>query len=350
MSRFDPNQSDAPMTTEEAAAEWFSFRRSGSMSSHDVRAFEVWLTQEPENRAAYDNLEHYWLVAEAARNDPQVLALRDEAARAHPPARRLLLAWGSGLAALAVAVVGLVWLNPASLTVPAPAPSSSPAQVATAEPLRQIFRTGVGQSTSVLLPDGSSVTLDTDTVLRTDLSGAERRLVLEKGRAFFRVAKDKTRPFIVLAAGRTITATGTSFDVRADPKHFQVILVEGRVRVEEPAVVGAGGPAKVTELTPGSQFVADATRFTVAPADVPKTTSWLEGRLTFDNEPLSEVVAELNRYSDKKIILEDPSLGRTPILGVFKAGDVDGFVRALREYRLARVSSETPDTITLTAL
>jgi transmembrane sensor len=339
---------ETPMTAERVAAEWFGLKRSGAMSADDVRAFEVWLAREPENRAAYDNLEHYWLVAQAVRNDPQVLAMRDAAARAHPSSRRPALIWGGIAAALAVAVIGGLSVQ-RSLPAP-PEPATLSARNETPAPGRQTFRTAVGQTTSVLLPDGSAVNLDTDTVLRTMLTGTERRLVLERGRAFFRVAKDKHRPFVVVAAGRTITATGTAFDVRADPKRFQVILVEGRVRVEEPRGKGMGLFPQVTEMTPGLQLVADADRSTVARADVPKTTSWLNGRLTFDNEPLSDVVAEINRYSDRKIVLNGAALGRTPILGVFKADDVDGFVRALQEYRLAKVSSETPEAITLTGM
>jgi transmembrane sensor len=319
-------------TPERQAAEWFSLRRSGPMGPDDARAFEAWLAQEPEHRAAYDNLEHYWQVADAVRHDPEVLALRDAARRS--PGRR----WAVGAAIAASLVVVAGW----GLTRQAPAPPLLALH-------QQVFRTAVGQTTSVVLQDGSTVTLDTDSVLKARMSGRERRLELQKGRAFFRVAKDRSRPFVVLAAGRTITATGTAFDVRADPKRFEVILVEGRVRVEDPAprAILKRQPPQVTEMTPGSQLVAGAGRMTVAPTDVPKETSWLTGRLTFDNEPLSAVVAEMNRYSDRKIVLADASIGHAPILGVFKAGDVEAFVRAVEDYDLARVGSETGETITL---
>ena len=338
---------DAPRTPEEAAAVWFGLKRSGTMTDAEVREFEVWAL-EPDNRAAYDNLELYWLVAAAVRNDPQVLALRDEAARTWRLGRRLWIG-GALAASLAIAIVGGL----AAIQWPAPGGSGSAQRPALAQRIfgqSQTFRTSVGQTTSVLLPDGSTVTLDTDTVIRAKLNGEERRLVLEKGRAFFRVAKDKTRPFVVLAAGRTITATGTAFDVRADPDNFEVTLVEGRVRVEDPVRPKAGQPPQVTEMIAGSQLVADEKRWTIAEADLPKQTSWLSGRLTFDNEPLSQVVAEMNRYSDKKIVLAGPGVGEAPILGVFKAGDVDAFVRALEEYKLAKVVGETDRDIIIGAL
>ena len=347
MSPPNTDFTDAPKTPEEAAAVWFGLKRSGAMTDAQVREFEVWAL-EPDNRAAFDNLEHYWMVAAAVRNDPQVLAMRDEAGRQWRPGRRRLWIGGAVAASLAIAIAG-------GLTIRTPAPGYPNTALLPTLTQRvfaqdQTLRTAVGQTTSVLLPDGSTVTLDTDTVIRAKLSGKERRLELEKGRAFFRVAKDKARPFIVLAAGRTITATGTAFDVRADPDNFEVTLVEGRVRVEDPVRPKTGQPPQVTEMTAGSQLVADEKRWVIAPADLPKQTSWLSGRLTFDNEPLSEVVAEMNRYSDKKIVLAGPGIGDAPILGVFKAGDVDAFVRALEEYHLARVVGETDRDVIIGAL
>ena len=83
--------------------------------------------------------------------------------------------------------------------------------------------------------------------------------------------------------------------------------------------------------------------------DVARETSWLDGRLAFDNDPLAAVVAEMNRYSDKKIVIRDPAVANTPVLGVFKAGDVDAFVRAVESYRLAKIGTETDTTVELVA-
>ena len=87
----------------------------------------------------------------------------------------------------------------------------------------------------------------------------------------------------------------------------------------------------------------------MAETDVARETSWLDGRLAFDNDPLAAVVAEMNRYSDKKIVIRDPAVANTPVLGVFKAGDVDAFVRAVESYQLAKVGAETDTMVELTA-
>lgn len=316
---------------EQVAADWFALRRSGPMADDDAQAFEAWLATDPEHRAAYDNLEHYWQIAAAVREDPEVLAMRDAAGR-HWGLRRVA-AWGVGVAAsLAVLVLAAVWLW-------------SPVLISG----RQNFHTAVGQTQTVMLPDGSAVTLDTDSVMRVHLTAGERRIQLDRGRAFFRVAHDASRPFRVVAAGRTVTALGTVFEVRADPRRFEVTLVEGRVRVEEPPKRATARPAAV-ELTPGAQLVATAnSNWAVAETDVARETSWLDGRLAFDNDPLSAVIAEMNRYSDKKIVIRDPTVANTPVLGVFKAGDVDAFVAAVENYHLAKVGQETDTTVELTA-
>lgn len=327
-------------TPEQAAAEWFGLRRSGAMTADQAREFEGWLAVDPEHRAAYDNLEYYWQVADAVRDDPEVLALRDTAARS--TGRRRWAAFGGAMAAtLAIAVfAGSFAFQP-----------GAPGYIARSlEPGQQTFRTAVGQTQTVMLPDGSAVTLDTDTRIRTLIDGHVRRIELEKGRAFFRVAHDRSRPFRVLAAGRTVTALGTVFEVRADPRNFEVTLLEGRVRVDAPSKFPLVSKPQTAELTPGSQLVStEDKRWSVGEADVKRQTSWIDGRLAFDNDPLEEVVAEMNRYSDKKIVIRDAAVARAPVLGVFKAGDVDGFVRAVEAYHLANVARDDSAEVELTA-
>jgi transmembrane sensor len=309
------------------------------MTSEQAADFDAWLAADPEHRAAYDNLEYYWQVADAVRDDPAVLALRDAAART-TGWRRLTTFGGAIAAALAVVVfAGTFALGPG-------APGYL---MRSLEPGQQTFHTAVGQTQTVMLPDGSAVTLDTDTRIRARIDGHERRIELEKGRAFFRVAHDRSRPFRVLAAGRTVTALGTVFEVRADPRNFEVTLLEGRVRVEAPSKLPLAKP-QTAELTPGSQLLAsEEKRWSVSEADVKRETSWLDGRLAFDNDPLGRVVEEMNRYSDKKIVIRDPAVARAPVLGVFKAGDVEGFVRAVEAYHLASVAHDNDDEVELTA-
>src|SRR5690606_13157038 len=138
---------------------------------------------------------------------------------------------------------------------------------------------------------------------------------LDRGQAFFKVARDRRHPFVVAAAGRTVTALGTAFDLRVDDGGLKVVLVEGKVRVEaaRPAA-GAASPAPAaapmaTDMSAGSRLVArDDTEWRLTPTDVGRQTSWLKGQLVFDGAPLGEVVEEMNRYSTRKIAIADPAL------------------------------------------
>jgi len=333
---------------DEIATAWFARRSRGALTPQAQAELEAWLAADPANRAAYDAVELTWRATEALRADPEVLYLREAAMKTPRLPRRGLIAAG---VAVAVAL-GVLLATPLAL-------GSYGAIQALQD---QEFRTGVGQQATMKLPDGSTVTLNTDSVLRTRQAQGERLLYLDRGQAYFTVAHDPDRPFIVSAGGRTVTALGTAFDVRVDGDRFAVTLVEGKVRVaapvptRSPPAAEGGEPAAVsyqaTEMTAGSRLVASVTAsepWRVAPANVVVETSWTRDILIFDDEPLSAVVAELNRYSDKKMVVADTAIETTPISGTFRPGDVDSFVRTLRAYRLARAGGETPETVELRA-
>jgi len=321
------------------AAGWFARQRSGEMTADARAALRAWLEADPVHRIAYLSVRRAWGGAAALRADPQVLEMRQQWSENRPRAFERIAA---SLAAVAlVSATGAVGWRAAT----GPHPLKD-----------QAYRTAVGEQRAVKLPDGSEVTLNTDSVLRTRTDKDRRLVYLERGQAYFKVAKDKTHPFVVTAAGRTVTALGTAFDVRVGAGRFEVTLVEGKVRVEAPipaARAGQGAPAvnfQATEMTPGSQLVATAQEpWRVAPANVVVETSWTRDVLIFDNEPLSTVAAELNRYSAKKIVLADSAIGTTPISGTFRPGDVDSFVRTVEAYRLARPGANTAEAVQLRA-
>src|SRR5262249_21196033 len=144
-----------------------------------------------------------------------------------------------------------------------------------------------------------------------------------------------------------VRATGTVFDVRLEPGRFEVTLIEGRVRVQEKGARSDDGP--VADMRQGWRLaVGDDARWRMEPVDLVKTTSWHDGMLMFQRDTLAQAVAEMNRYSQRKIVFkgEPPE---TVVLGMFHAGDVDGFVRAIEINKLARVTSRTEDSVELAA-
>jgi transmembrane sensor len=320
----------------DVAAGWFARQRSGEMTVEDRAQLRAWLDADPGHRIAYLSVRRAWGGAAALRADPQVLELRQRWSD-EPPRR-------AAFTRIAAALAGVAVLSASGYggwkVVTGPHPLKD-----------QAYRTAVGQQSTVKLPDGTEVTLNTDTILRTRADHERRLVYLERGQAFFHVAKDKSHPFVVSAAGRTVTALGTAFDVWVDGGRLKVTLVEGKVRVEAPAPAKRGETAanfQATEMTAGSQLVATTSEpWRVAPANVVVETSWTRDILIFDNAPLSAVVAELNRYSDKKLIIADEAIAGTPVSGTFRPGDVDSFVRTIQAYRLARGGADTPEAVQL---
>jgi transmembrane sensor len=320
---------------DDIAVDWFTRVGAGDMTAGETAELEAWLDADPAHRAAFDAVGFTWQGIEPLRADPRILALQ----RAKPRARWVPQAIA---ATLAVAVMGgaawQYWPSP-TLT-------------------NQQFRTGVGEKATVTLADGSVVTLSTDTVVRTRKDGEKRLVYLDHGPAYFKVAHDRRHPFEVHAAGRTVTAVGTAFEVRVD-HGFKVTLVEGKVRVDAPLArpnTPAAAPRSVallpapevqeTVMVAGTQLVAAGDTWSVHPADVARAVSWTRGQLVFVDEPLANVADEMNRYSDRKIYV-DPAAGEKKISGTFKPGDVATFVMAVRDYGLVNVASATAGEVRL---
>lgn len=201
------------------------------------------------------------------------------------------------------------------------------------------YRTGVGRIESVPLQDGSRVTLNTDSEIRVHLTQAERQVTLEHGEAFFVVAKDPRRPFVVKVGDKRVIAVGTQFSVRRGVNDAEVVVTEGQVRVED---------AGETLLTPGSIARAgDAgvlvQRKTVA--EVQEQLSWRSGILMFRDQTLGEAAAEFNRYNERKIVIADPKVAALRIEGNFRATNVDAFVRLLENGFPVRAATEGRDVV-----
>ncbi|WP_297511870.1 FecR domain-containing protein [uncultured Caulobacter sp.] len=305
---------------------WFARLQGGDVSLQERRDFQRWLGADARHAEAWASVGATWHGLSSVEDDPAFTALRADAlsvdaSRARRFNRRDLGLAAAGLVAVAGAAA-LGWRRLAGRDE-APAVVDEP-----------VFTTAVGERSTFRLADNSVVTLSTDSAVRVNHWDRERRLTLLKGQAYFQVAKDKTRPFIVTAGDKSVTAVGTAFDVRLEPGKLSVTLVEGRVRI---AGASPNGPRRV-EMSAGSRLVADdRADWTIATVDTAKAAAWLQGRLVFDGEPLSAVVAEMNRFSDRKLDIADPALAATSVSGVFKTGQVDAFVAALRSYGLVEV-------------
>jgi transmembrane sensor len=190
------------------------------------------------------------------------------------------------------------------------------------------YATVVGAQQTYALPDGTEVQLNTDTALAVNFTAGERRVTLERGEAFFHVARNPARPFIVTAGGTETRVLGTQFVVRLGAHETEVVVAEGHV------AFGATGasPASLTaaqRAVLGAGATAAPRVATLDPASLARRLAWRSGRLDFKEVPLREVIAEFNRYNARKIVLRDPETEMIGITGAWDVANIDGLEFAL---------------------
>lgn len=324
----------------EQAAIWYDRVSSGRLDEPGVERFECWRRDNPAHAAAYAEIEAAHATTRAFAGTNEMLALRQETLSSlvvRRSTRRWRRAVAAGVTAILLVAVATLLLLRNPMTPP-PGP-------VVAQRTPNLYQTAIGERLDATLPDGSRVTLNTDSRLNVAYDGQERRLVLERGQALFEVAHGQARPFVVLAGGQRITATGTVFDVRlARDNRVQVTLVEGRVlvRAERPG-------ARTTTMQPNQVLVASAATATATVAREPEVehvVSWRTGQLIFENESLADAVAEMNRYVRRPIVLEG-DVGRIRVSGAFRTGETDAFIEALELSFPVRVAERRSDAIVL---
>jgi len=319
-------------TRRDGAARWYARARSGGMTPTEQAALAAWRSDDPANERAWTAVQATHLSLGAFAEAPEIAALRGEAlAPRAARARRWPIA--ASLAALALGVAGGAYG-----LFGRGEPAAREAIVASAP---QHYRTAVGEMRAIRLADGSEMTLNTDSAVALPAWKGERRVRLLRGEGYFRVARDSAHPFIVESAGGSVRAVGTAFSVRAMPHGFRVALAEGKVSVSPRA------QADAAMLTAGQRLTVESGRIARSHGGVAQATSWLAGEVTFRDETLDDAVAEMNRYSARKIVLDGARAKQRKLSGVFRTGDIDTFVQALTAYGMVRILSENADEVRL---
>jgi transmembrane sensor len=303
------------------AAAWFARLRADDVSEREREGFQRWLADDSRHRSAYERLEALWSSLGAHADHPEIGKalhesdiLRKSPAKTQRNVRRAQSpAWLAVAALLVVALAGgwFAWRMQ--------------------QPEVLIYATGVGEQRTLMLEDGSRVTMDTDTRLSASFSAKSRRLVLKQGRAFFRVAKDARRPFLVTTQGGVVRAIGTQFGVYDHDDMVEVTLVEGRVEVT-PQGGRQGSRERPTTMTAGQRLLMGKGYAipVIEPANAETAVAWLSGKLVFNDTPLPAALAQFNRYSTSKIAVGDAAVGQLHVSGVFRDDDSHAFVDALR--------------------
>ncbi len=332
------SKSTARSSVATEAADWYARLRAEDESEFDAVRFRAWLAGDPERRREFDAIDEFWGDLSAIENSPEVQRERSAIARQRAQSdrpihatRRRFGAWAWATAAALIVAVGAgLWIQH---------------QIAADR-----FVTGIGEQRTVPLTDGSVVTLNTATEIRLHFSSDRRDVELVYGQANFEVAKDASRPFVVTAGDDEVRAVGTQFDVYKAADKVTITLIEGKVTVKDDKAVTGAGPGEIT-LAAGEQLSLGVNSGTVqrVNADLPRVSAWKARKLDFSDTPLSEAIAEVNRYSHVQIVLRAPELEGARISGAFEAGRNDLFVEGLQSYFQLKVEREGDRRIVLTA-
>jgi transmembrane sensor len=268
----------------DTAVEWLSRIKSGNMTQVDREAFEAWLQDDDANRAAFDKSLALWKELKGV-----------SVATVATPARRRL--WPLAAAAVAVLLV-FTWA---------------------ADDLvirwKSNFSTETAEVKTVTLEDGSRIELNADTAIAYHYSGEQRYLTLLKGEAWFEVASDPHRPFVVEAAGGKTTATGTSFNIAITSAGTQVTVTEHEVSVT------SGGQTSAVKEGQMASYGRDSLALAVQPAESDAETAWRRGFLVFHDKPLGEVIAAINRYFHGYCLIMSPSIRSRRVSGLFRTSE-----------------------------
>ncbi|MEQ8506259.1 MAG: FecR domain-containing protein [Rhodospirillales bacterium] len=317
--------SDAPADViDDTAQDWFLRMTAGGGNS-DARAraeFRAWLAADPRHQPAFDEVAAAW---DAVGDLAPAFAADERKATVIPmrrraPGRRAVIG-GLMAACLALFIAG------GALDLPVLVQAD--------------HATAAGEQRRVPLPDGSVAVLNTDTAIQVDYSDAGRRVTLLKGEALFEVAKDKARPFDVLALGGRARALGTVYAVRDVGDAAQVTVAEGTVRVMAPFAVD--GESAVT-LKAGDRvsYRRGGTPGAVGRADAgAPQLAWQRGMIVLDGAPFAQALAEIDRYRPGKILLLADAAKLEPVTARLSLAALDGGIRALAATHGLRVTPVT---------
>lgn len=317
------DETDVATALQEQATHWWVVLHGESASAADRREFGEWVARSPERIAAYLRTERLmralasdqvsWpaspaeeLIREAKAAPAGVVPMRRLVGG--PPGRLLAKTRSKvAIAAALVLAVAVGWL-------------------VAREPQR--YSTALGEQRSVLLDDGSLVTLNTSSRIELVMDKHKRTVRLLAGEALFQVAHDSSRPFDVIAGDTTVRAVGTQFNVDRRAVSTTVTVVEGKVAVS----AGSAAPSAPSMLLGAAErtvITATAVSSPERVANLAAATAWTQRRLVFERRPLGEVAEEFNRYNRQLIHIDDAGLRDEQVTGVFEANDPESFVTFL---------------------
>lgn len=300
----------------EEAADWVVRLSEASRTESDVNEWLRWCDARHGNLEAFELLQQDWRDAGALRAPVK--------ARAYPRPR-IVAGAALALVVIVASISPWFWGHPKTQTYESEA-----------------------MTRAATLPDGSSVTLSPRTVVRVSFARSERRLMVSSGEAYVKVLHESTRQFVVDAGEIQVTAVGTAFDVRRDPDMILVTVEQGVVEIAS-APMAQDRSSNLWRVGAGYQLVYTprTQSATLASVDSARALQWRSGELAYAGTSLKSVVEDVNRYSDRHIVLADSTIGEYLYSGTVFTRFVDDWVKALTVAYPLQVRREADGTLIL---
>lgn len=308
----------------EQASQWIAKLDRG-LSDAEQQALVAWMQHKPEHRQVMLEMAKLWDKMDSLARLADLFEAPPRAQRQYRFSRVYLAAAASFL----LATLGIVW-------------SLGNVYLSQQQILDGIYETAIGEHSTISLPDGSQLVLNTNSRILVKYTTDHRLLVLERGEVNVDVAHDQTRPLSVMAGNKIVQAVGTAFNVKLrDNQQVELLVTDGKVRVaarqpQQPQQTASAPtlPESAMAVSKGETVTLGALREEIAhieDADIAVQLSWRQGNLIFRGETLEQALIEISRYTSIEFEVLDEDIKQERIAGLFKAGDVKGLLTTLSQ-------------------
>jgi transmembrane sensor len=306
---------------DERAIAWVCLLDKRTLSSSERAELDAWLDADPRHHGAFVRADAAWRSLDRLRILPG--ETKDPSRRKQWMSRRAMLAAGGAAAGIAAAAAAFIWVE------------------------RGRIETPIGEIRHVPLEDGSLADVNTNSALSVSFKPNLREITLDMGEAWFDVAKDRNRPFVVVAGNVRVRAVGTAFSVHRLSDGADVLVTEGAVETwtvgdQNHKRIAAGSKMFVSEVA-GPTVVVE-----IPPTQIIRTLAWRNGEIALDGETLAQAAAEFNRYNERRLVI-DPALSDKRLVGWFHTDEPETFARAAAT-TLGAIIIESDDEIRLAPL
>ena len=320
------------------ASDWLAELENG-LDYQKEKELGEWLNEDPLNQEMFFELASLWDKMDSLSR------LKDLFPRPiQKPVRKQL----SAQVIFASIAVFVMFVSVFTLTNPAYFETKVEQVAASKVDAEQFYTTNIGETSTIILIDGSKLTLNTNSSIKTSFTDHERHIYLERGEIHVQVAHDKSKPFLVHVGDSIVEAVGTEFNLEIiDGQKIELIVTEGKVLVSvkealnEPVMTVDDKQLTTTDINKPALTMVEGDKIIIGSddekiqrittEDINVSLSWRGGNLFFRGESLEKAIAEIERYTQVEFEIVDDNLKTIRVAGLFKAGDVNGLLETLEE-------------------